>query len=301
VPSRPDRRIVVIGDVMTDVVVRPVQDPRLGTDTSGRITTCGGGSAANTACWLSHLGYRATFVGRVGADPFGAEARDGLERCGVEARLTVDGSRATGMCVVLVGPDGERTMIPDPGANQVLSVDELPSDLFVPGDHLHLSGYSLLRPGSRTAALVALHRARSCAMTTSVDVASAGPIADAGAARFLSWLVDVDVVLANSDEAGVLSTALPDGVGLDALGADVVVKLGGGGARWSRDGVTASALADPVTVVDTTGAGDAFAAGFLPGFLESHEPEQALRAGVAAARLAVSQAGARPAVPAPIR
>ena len=288
------RRIVVIGDVMADVVARTDVTPRIGTDTDGHVSSSGGGSGANTACWLAYLGHPVSFVGSVGDDPFGVTALDLLESSGVDVRLRVDPTRATGICVVLVGPDRERTMIPDVGANQTLSVTDLAQDLFVAGDHLHVSGYSLLRPGSRAATLLALRRARERGMTTSLDAASAGPIADVGAARMLSWLVDVDLLLANGDEAQALSVGLPDGIALDTLGADVVVKLGSGGARWSRDGESVTTPALSVPVVDTTGAGDAFAAGFLPTYLERSGPAAALREGVKTAALAVSRTGARP-------
>jgi sugar/nucleoside kinase (ribokinase family) len=288
------RHIVVIGDVMADVVARTDVAPRIGTDTDGHVSTSGGGSGANTACWLAYLGHPVSFVGTVGADPFGVAARGLLEDMGVDARVRVDPVRATGICVVLVGPDRERTMIPDVGANQTLTVTDLAPDLFVAGDHLHVSGYSLLRPGSRAATLVALRRAHEHGMTTSVDAASAGPIADVGAARMLSWLVDVDLLLANGDEAQALSVGLPEGSALDTLGADVVVKLGSVGASWSRDGRSVTTPALSVPVVDTTGAGDAFAAGFLPTYLDGSGAAAALRDGVRTAALAVSRTGARP-------
>lgn len=291
-PTGPGRRVVVIGDLMADVVARTDVAPRFGTDTDGHVSLSGGGSGANTACWLAYLGHRVTFLGRVGDDPFGQAARSLLRESGVDARLRVDPSRATGICIVLVGPDRERTMIPDPGANLVLSVEDLAPDLFVAGDHLHLSGYTLLRTGSRAAGLVALRRAHSHGMTTSVDVASAGPITDTGPARVLSWLVDVDLLFANADEADVLSRGL--GTTLDAIGAELVVKLGRDGAQWSRNGRSATVPALAAAVVDTTGAGDAFAAGYLPAFLDGSDPAAALDKGVRTAALAVSRPGARP-------
>lgn len=302
--SRPALRVVVIGDVMSDVVARTDVTPRFGTDTDGQVTWSGGGSGANTASWLAYLGHPVSFVGRVGDDPFGVAARAMLAQGGVDVRLQLDPTRATGICVVLVGPDRERTMIPDAGANAVLSVADLSADLFTHGDHLHLSGYSLLRAGSRAAALIALRRAHHTGMTTSVDVASAGPISDVGAARFLSWLVDVDLLFANSDEAAVLTAGLGGGGTLDDLVPDVVVKLGAVGARWSRSGRHVEVPAPRVEVVDTTGAGDAFAAGYLPAYLTGADPETSLGAGTRAAAQAVAQPGARPDGPvrgAPIR
>ena len=176
-------------------------------------------------------------------------------------------------------------MLPDPGANIALSANGLASDLFVAGNILHVSGYSLMRPGSRSAALVAMDKAREAGMPVSVDPASAALLLDDPA--FLDRARPVDLQLPNEDEFAALGGDLP-GV------AEFVIKRGRDGASWSDGRRTVTTKAVPVDdVIDTTGAGDAFAAGFLsvwPG-----DPEAALAAGVALAAQAVAQEGGRPA------
>jgi len=306
-----DVRYVVVGQWMTDVVAALPGPLREGTDTAAHVRVLGGGAAANTAAWLAYDGRPTTLVARVGDDLLGRAGRAELEMLGVRCALAVDPSRPSGTCIVLVGPDGERTMVPDAGANEGLRPGDLDDDLFRAGSHLHLSGYTLLVDGSRMAGLSALDRARLRGMTTSVDVASVGPLVDAGASRFLSWVTGVDVLLANESEAALLA-GLPAPV-LDAdadtalAGADlaasalcatastVVVKLGPRGAvARASTGETGFAPAVPVDVVDTTGAGDAFAAGFLPAWTDGSGLQTALERGNRSSARVVSRVGARP-------
>jgi sugar/nucleoside kinase (ribokinase family) len=302
---------VVVGQWMTDVVAALPGPLREGTDTAAHVAVMGGGAAANTAAWLAHDGRPTTLVARIGDDMLGRAGRAELEAGGVRCALAVDPLRPSGTCIVLVAPDGERTMIPDPGANEALVPGDLADDLFAPGRHLHLSGYTLLVDGSRMAGLAALDHARLRGMTTSVDVASVGPLADAGAARFLSWVTGVDVLLANESEAALLA-GLPqprhDGdldtaraaadagaAVLTATAGTAVVKLGPHGSlARSSEGATAWADAEAVDVVDTTGAGDAFAAGFLPAWAAGEGLVTALERGNRAGAHVVARVGARP-------
>ena len=163
-----------------------------------------GGAAANVAAWVVAAGGRATFVGRVGDDAVGRQAIHELRFAGVDPAVAVDRSRPTGTCIVLVAPDGERTMVPDAGANAGLaeqSADTLPDV----ADCLYLSGYALLGAGSRRFALDALRVARTRGWTVAVDAASAAPLAAAGASAFLDWAGTGIVLLANQDEARVLT------------------------------------------------------------------------------------------------
>jgi sugar/nucleoside kinase (ribokinase family) len=307
----PDRRFVSVGQYMTDVVATLPGALRPGTDTPADVLVMGGGAAANTAAWLAHDGLPTTFVGRIGDDLLGRAGRRELEDGGVDCVLAVDPVRPTGTCIVLVMPDGERTMVPDPGANQALTPQDLPDDLFATGRHLHLSGYTLMVDSSRMAGLSALDRARLRGMTTSVDVASVGPLADTGAARFLSWVSGVDVLLANDEEAALLA-GLP--APRDDAGAEAAIAAGREAARVLRASATTvvvklgarGSLADdaeqgeafspavPVDVHDTTGAGDAFAAGFLPAWCDGVDLEVALGRGNRAAARVVGRVGARP-------
>jgi ribokinase len=281
-------RILVVGDVITDVLVVFAGPFEVGTDTPARIELTGGGSAANTAAWLASLGAPVTLVGVVGTDPTGgdrlAELTTGGVTCAV--RRTADASTGT---VVVLSEAGERTMLADRGANLRLSTVDIDEALAGAPDavHLHLSGYVLFEEASRTAGRHALRVARERGLTTSVDAASAGPLRRAGGAAFLGWVRGADLLLANADEAAVLPAPLT------AYVRYPVVKQAADGARWLAP-PPVSAPADPATVVDVTGAGDAFAAGLLSAWCAGASPEEALRAGNRLGARAVSTPGARP-------
>jgi sugar/nucleoside kinase (ribokinase family) len=287
-------RIVVVGDVMIDVVVRLSEPLARGSDAPATIRFHGGGSAANTAAWLAAAGARPVLVGTIGDDERGREARAGLVAHGVDARLAVDPELSTGTCLVLVGPDGERTMAPDAAANDALSEDDVAPELRGGGGHLHVSGYSLLRPGSRNAARAAIARASSAGMSVSVDPSSSALLSP----EFLDWADGADLLLPNASEAHALTGDGDPERAARALAerfAEVVVTLGPAGAVWT-DGkaVLRAAAVDVDEVVDSTGAGDAFAAGLLSARVAGRSTAEALAAGCQLAARAVAQAGARP-------
>jgi sugar/nucleoside kinase (ribokinase family) len=271
-----------LGDVMVDVLAHLPGELAVGSDRPAPIRVLGGGSAANTASWIAAAGAPVTLVGRIGEDAFGRQTAVELEAAGVELALTVDPERSTGCCIVLVSPVGERTMIPDAGANSALAPEDLPRGLFASDRHLHLSGYTLFG-ASRPAGLHALAAARSAGMTISVDAASSAPIATVGAQTFLDWLGDDVLLFANADEAMTLTGLDDPRRAADRLAqrtAGVVVKLGAQGAVWA-DGAESIEVAPTahVEVFDTTGAGDAFAAGLLVALARGDQPGEALAAG----------------------
>ena len=279
--------VVVVGDVMADVVAALPGPLAHGSDTPARIEHHPGGSGANVAAWLRAAGMAVTLVARVGTDPAGdaAVAALGPAAAGVQR----DPDRATGTCIVLVDPAGERTMIPDAGANDGLVIDALP-----PAAHLHLAGYALLRAGSRAAARRALAIAIDRGMTVSVDPSSAAPLA--GAPAFLDWVAGAGLLLPNADEARTLTGERDPERAALALGEgrEAVVTLGAGGALWSDGARVLHEAAEPVAAADTTGAGDAFAAGLLAARLAGADPAAQLRAGCALAVRAVTRPGAAP-------
>jgi ribokinase len=291
-------RLVVLGDVMVDVVCRLDGPIALGSDAPARIEFGYGGSAANVSAWAAvarGAGAPPVLAGRIGADERGRAAEAELRAAGVETRLSVDAERPTGTCVVLVGPDGERSMVPDPGANDRLAERDLPDELLVEGTHLHLTGYTLVRDGSRAAGRAAIARARERGMSVSVDPSSAALLSPA----FLDELEGVGLLLPNAEEAAALSGE-KDAERAALLLADrvpeVVVTLGSEGAIWT-DGkdVLRRDAASEAMVLDTTGAGDAFAAGFLMARLAGAGPEEALESGCRLAAVAIRTPGARPA------
>jgi sugar/nucleoside kinase (ribokinase family) len=293
--------VVLLGDVMVDMLAR-LEGPLVhGSDSPARITAHGGGAAGNTASWLVEAGAQATLIGRVGLDAAGQSIEADLRKAGVDVRFTTDPDLATGVVMVLVDPGGERTMVPDAGANASLRAEHLPREVFRSGAHLHLSGYTLLKPQSRAAGLAALELAHGSGMTVSVDAASAGPLASVGPGRFLDWIAGADLLFANRQEALLLAgVADPPHAAARILAGSVgtaVVKLGASGALAQRsDGAFAHVAADTAGTagLDTTGAGDAFAAGFLVAWLDAASLETALTAGAALAARAVRTPGGRP-------
>ncbi len=294
-------RIVVVGDLMTDTVAHAALPLAKGSDTPATVSMHGGGSGANIAAWLAADGADVAFVGRRGADIAGRNRDMELMGYGVDARLVMDPDRPTGTCVVMVTHRGEHTMLSDPGANAALSADDLPKDLFAPGTHLHMSGYTLLNEGSRDAALTAFQHAGRAGMTISVDGASAAPLDRVGAEPYLEMTNGVTLLIVNADQAAVLTGRDdPESAArvLTAWYPQVVVKLGPDGALYANGRPDpARALVHPVeTFVDGTGAGDAFCAGFLPAWLDKKPPMEALSSGCRLAARALGMVGARPAL-----
>ena len=266
--------IVTLGDLLLDVIVRLRQPLAEGADADAVTRLGPGGQAANVAAWVAELGGRALFVGKLADDKAGHFAREALERYGVEVAGPVVPGR-TGTVVSLVGEDGGRTMATDRGVSPDLTAAELgappTATQLASGLHLHLPGYSLLRSPIDEAALAAAE----LVPRLSVDLSSWSAIRDFGPARFRERLERLQpaVVFANEQEDEILGGPI-DGVVW-------ILKLGARGARFGDVELPAK----PADVVDTTGAGDAFAAGFLVG-----GPELAL----AAAARCVAQLGSMP-------
>jgi len=298
--------IVVVGDVITDLIVRPREPIVAASDTRAAIAVRPGGSGANTAAWLAvqrseGLDLDVHFVGRVGRDPFGVYHDGELRRHGVTPHLAIDESRSTGTIVALVDAAGERDMLTDRGANLGLRRDDLPPDLFRPGASLHLSGYTLFEPETRDTALTALAWARERGMTISVDPSSASLLAAVGPAHVRHWTRGADLCFPNLDEGRILSGETdPEAIAraLSAWYGAVVLTMGAAGALWIRAGEPSLMCAsEQIEVVDSTGAGDAFCAGFLARWLTGASPSDALAAGVRLGGAATACIGARPGPP----
>jgi len=246
--------ICCLGDLVLDVIVRLEQPLATGADATSQIVLRPGGQAANVAAWIAALGGSARFIGKRGADDAGVIPAMYLRELGVDIAGPVEPT-GNGVIVSLVQPTGERTMCSDRGVAVELLPEELDAVWFRDCDHLHVSGYALLREPVRLAAARAIELARAVGARVSVDLSSWSAIRDYRAVRFRSDLMRLlpDVVFANEDEDEILGGPIE--------GVTWIVKRGAAGASF--DGVLRGTV--PVEAVDSTGAGDAFAAGWLVG------------------------------------
>jgi sugar/nucleoside kinase (ribokinase family) len=288
-------RVLVVGDVVDDVLVRPLGRTAVASDTAAQIEQQPGGSAANVAAWLGSVRAQVGFVGRAGTEGVRRHA-DALTAAGVDARIVADPQRRTATIVLLVDAAGERTMFVDRGANASLSAADVADACWEGVGWLHLTGYSFFCAQTRPAALELLVRARERGVHVSVDPSSAGFLEQAGR-DFLGWIAGVDLLVPNADEARVLTGVRdPEGAArmLLAYVPEVVVTCGADGAvRVAADEVVRQA-AKPVRVLDTTGAGDAFCAGLLDARARGLHVRQQLQRGADLAARCVSRLGARP-------
>jgi len=266
--------VCALGDLTVDVVVRLRRPLVRGGDTPAEIHVTAGGQAANVAAWAAVLGAKARFLGKTGVDAGGRLARARLAELGVEVVGPVAGRN--GAVCSLVDPDGERSMASDRGAAAELRAEELKPEWLAGCDHLFVSGYALLHEPARGAAARAVELARAAGSAVSVDLSSWADIRDVGPERFRAAVLELapNAVFANEDETAI--------VGGPEAGLTWILKRGVRGCSFAGDERPALPVAE---VVDTTGAGDALAAGWIVG-----GPDLAL---VAAARC-VQQVGAMP-------
>jgi ribokinase len=291
-------RIVVVGDLMLDVVLAPASPLERGTDVPGRVTLVQGGSAANTARWLGRLGARTSLVAAVGRDAAGRALVDAVRADRVTTHVSrVAGSR-TGRIGVVVTPDGERSFVADRGAADLLSPADLKREWFTRVDAVHVPAYSLLGEPLGLAGRLAVDLARDGGAMISVDLASIGPLLAKGrrAARSLVEGVAPDLLFATAAEAeALLGRFAVDGL-LD-VAAIAVVKRGAKGATvLARDGADRlhfEVATEHITAIDTTGAGDAFDAGFLVGWFAARAAGRSLPASLQRAALAGHRAATR--------
>jgi sugar/nucleoside kinase (ribokinase family) len=247
-------RVCVIGDLLLDVIVRLDTPVAEGDDTTAQIRVGAGGQAANVAAWVTGLGEEARFVGKRAGDAAGRLVEEELRARGVEVvGPVVDGRN--GVVVSLVGPNGDRTMASDRGVSPQLRPEDLEMRWFRDCAWLHLSGYSLLRAPIDEAGAKAAGAVRALGGKVSVDLASASLIHAYGPERLLARLklLEPDVVFANDDEVAAIGEKLPAATLVRKRGPEGIVV----------DGKALAAV--PTEVVDSTGAGDAVAAGFIVG------------------------------------
>lgn len=280
---------------MTDLIVRPEGPLAIGSDRRAAIVARPGGSAANQAVWLAHFGVAATFVGRVGAGDHDAQSAI-FRASGVAPRLVADKELETGRLIALIDPSGERSFLTDRGANDALSDEDIPDALIAEADLIHLSGYSFVAAQPRCAMRRVLARAGE--IPVSVDPASAEFLREMGPENFLAWTRGAQLCFPNAEEAEVLTGSGDREAQMRGLAqhyALAVVKRGAEGCEAAAGADRWRAKAPAVRAVDTTGAGDAFVAGFLAARLGGARIEDCLARASAAGAAATEIIGGRPA------
>ena len=261
-----------------------------------------GGSAANSMAGIAAMGGKAAFIGQIADDQFGKVFAHDLKALGVHfdtPPLAASADCPTGRCLILVTPDGQRTMNTAPGASHELIPQAVSPDLVRDARILYLEGYLFGPDKPRSAMEAARHVAheagREVAFTLSESV-----IISERRDRFTAMIEEggIDLLFCNSDEAVMLTGAADVAAAEDRLAQKVrtlVVTHGAGGANALQDGKRVSVPAVPVAqVVDTTGAGDLFAAGFLAARAKGAGLEKCLSTGAIAAAEVIAHYGARP-------
>jgi ribokinase len=291
----PALRVVVIGGLNMDLVVRVAQLPRPGeTITGADLLRAAGGKGGNQAVAAARLGAAVTMIGRIGRDAFGRELSRGLRAAGVSTRWVLPSERPTGAALIMVDERGENVIAVAPGANASLSTSDLPPRAFF----------------GRAEVVVASLEVPLDTITAAFRIArqaSAHTVLNAAPAQTLpaSLLALSDVLICNEVELATLVgkpvAACSEGSAAEALRSSedqvVVVTLGERGALAVGAPGVVEQPGFGVTVLDTVGAGDAFVGGFVAGRWWSGGLAASLRVGCAAGALATTVAGAQPSMP----
>lgn len=282
-------RVVVVGSVNVDLVTKTQRLPKPGeTVIGGTFEQAHGGKGANQAACASRLGAVALIVGKVGPDDFGSQAREELERCGVDVSELGTGRRHTGVAQILVDEGGENVIAVASGANRELSAGEVEAALERIGAEGDVVLANLEVPEDAVA--VAASWAARSARAFVLNPAPARPLS-------AQLLAHCDVVTPNEHEATRLGYPSVEGL-LEAGASAVVVTRGASGADLVRkDRRLHHQDAFDVEVRDTTGAGDAFSAGLAWALAGGSSVEEAVRVAAAAGALATRRVGARAALP----
>ena len=293
--------VLCIGDVMLDVIARINVSPQkinFGSDTASRISTSSGGAAGNVAAWLTRTDARSTIVSHVGDDPVGAAIVAEFDSLGVSHGDLVIPGETSGVVVVLVDSSGERTMFPDKGANSRLTISDLPD--LSRFQAVYISGYALLNPLARDGVLAMIEKIKADGLPIYFDPASVGAMKDVADKELHNWFSMMDVLFVNEEESIYLTGSVYIERALNYLldfSQVVVIKRGSAGAIAKARGFDSISLpAFAATVVDTTGAGDSFAAGFIASYSKNHDLTAALQAGGELAAGCVAIVGGRPRV-----
>ena len=279
--------LCTIGDLIEDVVVWLNSELKsqinIGSDTDSVIVRTRGGSAANVAMFGALTGTPSRFIGQVGNDNLGKQLCASLRESGVDVCTEARGR--TGSIVVVVQPNGERTFLTDRGVASELSIFD--ASYLAGVSIVHVPTYSLALDPLATTAVQYIRAARAAGALISVDASSTSVLRDYGIDRYSELITSIapDIFLCNNDEAALLNIDSKHPV----PGAELtVIKRGALPVTVvTAAGVVTEVVTPPVAnIVDTTGAGDAFAAGFLPVYATSRNIKDSITNGnIIAARV----------------
>jgi sugar/nucleoside kinase (ribokinase family) len=252
-----------------------------------------GGSAMNAVRTLARLGMNTSFAGMVAADSYGTLVRERLSTLKIDAKLGDSAHEPTGTCLILITPDGERTMNTHLGASRLYALDQVPREQIATSRLMHFCGYQWDTDGQKAAILAAIKHAKDNNTKISFDVADPF-VVERHRDEFRNFIQEhADVVFANREEAKLLYGSVDETAEQIArTGAVAAIKLGAEGALI-RFGVHAEKVAPvPTKVVDTTAAGDMFAAGFLFGYVQERPLKDCGRYAATLASDVISRVGA---------
>lgn len=267
----------------------------------GASTRTSGGSGANTLAGIASLGGDVAFIGKVADDEFGAVFADDMKKIGVDFRSGgSDSSVPTGRCIIAVTPDAQRTMNTYLGISTQLSFGDISSDVIAAGAILYLEGYLFDRDEAKDAFRKAAALAHSNGRVVSLTLSDSFCV-DRHRADFQSLVKnDIDILFANEDELKSLYETTDFDAAVQLLRKDchiaAVTRSEKGSVIVTRDDVHEVPAAPVSQVVDTTGAGDLFAAGFLRGLTQGKGLTSCARIGAIAAAEVISHVGPRPLV-----
>lgn len=290
------KRILCIGDIVLDVtgvISHPIES---GVEMRAKISTQGGGAAANVASWLAVNGVESFVIARIGDDAAGQTVINELDSFGVKYNKRIIAGAKTGVVMIVIDHLGERTMFPDSGANSGLGLADLPAL----GDFhgVYLSGYPLINQLSREGTVEIISAVKRAGLPLIFDPSTVGLMREVGVAKTREWITQAEIVIMNEEEANYLSgtddleSSLAD---LLTLVEVAVIKRGSDGAIGrARGSASISVPAIPAELVSTLGAGDSFAAGFIKSWFDGGTLEAALLKGTEIAAQCVELVGSRP-------
>ena len=283
---------------MLDVITVLSGEINFGGDTPSRISTHGGGAAANVASWAAYSKVASHLVARVGNDAAGQTLLAELKSLKVNSLISINPGEQTGVVVILVDQIGERTMFPDTAANAGLTLEDLPT--LEDFNAVYISGYALLNEKSRPGVLAMIEQIGSKGLPIFFDPTTVGGMSQAPFVEIRSWLPLMTTLIMNEEEARFVSGEIEIERALAELlnlAPNVVIKRGALGAVGQSRGQELIYVPAFATIVkDTTGAGDAFAGGFIAAWMQKAEMKSALEAGAQSAAQCVAIVGARPQV-----